>query len=525
MSVKKRDFLIVIPVADRPRQLQRCLHSLAELCQAQPQTQPGLRRVEVLVLEDSLAPEHCLAHRALCQEFSQDGLVCHHFGLEDQYALRQSLAGSTELDSLLGDAPWPWAGHKGASLTRNLGYLRLMQMLPDFNAPLIWFVDSDQEFAVVQQGLNGAHGQRLQLPYFDELERLFADPQLQILTGKVVGDPPVSPAVMAGTCLQDLKAFVAELAGRMPEDACSFHGHEVRNATDAAYHDMAGLFGFAAQPEPFGYECPLTGPHDHRACLDAATRSLAAFFDGVHPSRRSWYQPDAGALNIQPARTLYTGNYVMDVRGLEHCIPFANLGLRMAGPTLGRLLRARFGPGFASANLPLLHRRALEQGAKAECRPGVHWQSTEVDLGGEFQRQFLGDLMLFTVEQLAGQGYPEQGLDVERLDGLLESVIEDMQAKYSAQAAANLALAAELREFWQGWRGTSGAWSQTLADAGIWQRMEAFIGNLERTFSAQAGLSQQVDAWRTRLKAGLLNYPGAQRAWRRLVGQTLGDAE
>jgi hypothetical protein len=165
--------------------------------------------------------------------------------------------------------------------------------------------------------------------------------------------------------------------------------------------------------------------------------------------------------------------------------------------------------------------RLLEQESKAECRPGVSWQSTEVDLGGEFQRQFLGDLMLFTVEQLAGQGYPEQGSDVDRLDGLLESVIEDMQAKYSAQAAANLALAAELRALWQGWRGTSGAWSQTLADAEIWQRMEAFIDNLERTFSAQVGLSLHVDAWRTRLKAGLLDYPKAQRAWRRLVGQAL----
>lgn len=511
--MKMRDFLIVIPVADRPRQLQRCLHSLAALCRIQADG----RRVEVLVLEDSLALEHRSAHQGLCQQFSQDALLCHYLDLDGQYVLRQALADRPELDTLLGDAPWPWAGHKGASLTRNLGYLRLMQMLPDFNAPLIWFVDSDQEFAVVQQGPHGVQGQRLQLPYFDELERLFADPQLQIVTGKVVGDPPVSPAVMAGTCLQDLKAFVADLACCVPEDDCSFHGREVRNATDAAYHDMADLFGFAGQIQPFGYECPVQGLHDHGACLDAATASLAAFFDGVHPSRRSWYQPDAGALSVQPARTLYTGNYVMDARGLEHCIPFASLGLRMAGPTLGRLLRARLGPGFASANLPLLHRRALEQEAKAECRPGVSWQSTEVDLSGEFQRQILGDLMLFTVEHLVGQGYPDQVPNAKQLDARLESVIEDMQTKYSSQAAANLAQVAALRVAWRG----PGVWWQTLAGDDIHQRMESFLSNLERTFASHTGLFQHRDLWRAQLRVALLDYPGAQRAWRRLVGQTL----
>jgi hypothetical protein len=506
--VKQRDFLIIIPVADRPRQLQLCLQSLFALCEIQGEG----RRVGALILEDSMSEAKRLAHEQICKDFSQRGLVCHYLGLEDQYELQQSCPGKTALESLLGNEPWPWPGHKGASITRNLGYLKLLQLAAGYQDPLFWFVDSDQEFLVLEEG-----GQTRQLPYFSELERLFADQELRILTGKVVGDPPVSPAVMAGTCLEDLLVFLTRLAATRPEAPCSFHGQEQRNATDAAYHDLAGLFGFAAQEAPFAYECPLEGSHDHRACLAQASHLLAAFFDGVHPTRRSWYQPDSGPLETQPARTLYTGNYVMDARGLEYAIPFAQLKLRMAGPTLGRLLRAEFGAGFASANLPLLHRRALEEEARAECRPGVDWQSLDVDMSGEFQRQFLGDWMLFTVEQLAQQGYPGQLPDTQALDKLLSGVREDLIHKYARQAEANLRLAAEVRRLWEA---PGSWWNSEGLNVEVQQQMTAFVANIERTFRQQGPLLANqafLDDWQTRLKGSLLDYPAIRQGWRRSI--------
>lgn len=513
--MKKRDFLIVIPVADRPRQLQLCLQSLVDLCQSQAQG----RRVEALILEDSLAPEHRLAHEQLCQDFGAQGLVCHYLGLAGQYELRQGLDDAAGLASLLGNEPWPWAGHKGASITRNLGYLRLREPFVGLDDPLFWFVDSDQEFAVLIQGSD----QQIQLPYFEELERLFANPQLQILTGKVVGDPPVSPAVMAGTCLQDLQAFLADLMPKSPAASCSFHGRELRNATDAAYHDLAALFGFRPQ-EAFRYECPLQDAHDHSACILAASRSLAAFFDGVHPTRRSWYQEDVGPLISQPARTLYTGNFVMDRRGLAHAIPFAALKLRMAGPTLGRLLQARLGPGFASANLPLLHRRALEQdrrqAVRAECRPGVAWHRAEVDLSGEFERQFLGDLMLFSVERLVRQGYPQQRLDVVALDETLASVARELTQKYRTQACNTLALCAAFKD---AWHSPAAWWNQTDALPEVHAAVAAFIANMERTFIKQGagqgnfpGEQGLLRAWLPRIRQALLEYPRVEHLWRAL---------
>jgi hypothetical protein len=102
---------------------------------------------------------------------------------------------------------------------------------------------------------------------------------------------------------------------------------------------------------------------------------------------------------------VYTGNYVLSPAALKYFIPFAGLGLRMAGPVLGRLIQAGCGDAFVSANLPMLHRRTVADGA--EFRPGVDHSASMVDLSGEFERQFFGDVMLFTVIDLVKQGYPE----------------------------------------------------------------------------------------------------------------------
>ena len=147
--------------------------------------------------------------------------------------------------------------------------------------------------------------------------------------------------------------------------------------------------------------------HDHAACLSGFARRLNRFFDGEHPTRLTPYVHGDVAASVTPARTVYTGNYVLSPRGLRYFIPFAGLRLRMAGPVLGRLVQAGSGAAFVSANLPLLHRRTLEEQGASEFRPGVDRSAPLVDLSGEFERQFYGDVMLFTVIELVARGYPE----------------------------------------------------------------------------------------------------------------------
>ncbi len=265
-------------------------------------------------------------------------------------------------------------------------------------------MDSDQEFRV---NIGDTDRTLYAINYFQRLDQIFSSTDVLVLTGKVVGDPPVSPAVMAGNFLEDVLAFLVEMASLDPREGCGFHA-EVRQpgGDDAAYHDMADLFGFKPATAASRYACRITEDHDHARCFADFSIKLNRFFDGEHPTRQTHYIHQALMRSMTPARTVYTGNYVLTAEALQFFIPFATLKLRMAGPVLGRILQARLGPHFVSANLPLLHKRTLERLGRSEFRPGIARVDHLVELSGEFVRQFYGDVMLFTIESLSQRGYP-----------------------------------------------------------------------------------------------------------------------
>ncbi|TCJ13504.1 hypothetical protein EZJ19_10120 [Parasulfuritortus cantonensis] len=510
-AASRHDFVIVVPVADRPRHLADCLASLAGLLQHHPYA----GAVQVLAVDDSLAADNQARHRAIAAEFSAAGLPVHYLDQAAQGDLVAALPASLRgrLAGPLGDGGR--RGHKGASVTRNIAYLWLNR-LPDTGRPqLFWFVDSDQEFRV-----NLARGEDEELAYavdyLGELDRLFSTTGTQVLTGKVVGDPPVSPAVMAGNFVADVTAFLTDLAGLDGDAECRFHGRPARQADDAAYHDMADLFGFRAAAEAWRYPCPLRGRHDHAACLADFAARLGHFFDGEHPTRRSHYRPDAGPAGLKPARTVYTGNYVFSRAGLAWFIPFADLRLRMAGPTLGRIMRAELGDAFASANLPMLHRRTVADSGRAECRPGVVHGGQAVDLSGEFERQYFGDVMLFSMETLCAAGYPGAeptavaiAATVAATEAAMRGRYRERQASIAAQVE-DLAALFEAPERW--WHGTPGL---AAARAGVGE----FIANLRANFGTgapawhrieDAGVRQaQLDA----IAAAIGRYGADRAAW------------
>ncbi len=148
----------------------------------------------------------------------------------------------------------------------------------------------------------------------------------------------------------------------------------------------------------FDYRCPLEGAHDHTACLAGFAGRLHAFFLGEHLTRRTVFRYTGSFMDLAPARTIYPGNTIVDFDGLRYIIPFGHLRLRMSGPTAGRLIQAEIGDRFASANLPMLHRRTAADDVQDEFRPGVeHRDDAAIDIADEFERQFFGDVMLFSV--------------------------------------------------------------------------------------------------------------------------------
>jgi hypothetical protein len=513
-------FRVVVPVADRPQQLRACLLSLVGMLQAfqYGRGKAALSgRLGVVIADDSRAAEHIAENRVIAAEIQQLGLPVTYFGLQQQQALLADLSEEERqaLANVIGNFPPAAFSHKGASVMRNITSLLLQRLAQQDQRLLFMFVDSDQKFhACTDPGRDV-----FTTNYFYHIDRIFRRGGVAVLTGKVVGDPPVSPAVMAATLLDDALAFLGELATLDAVAPCSFHqqGAEIG---DAAYHDMAGLFGFAPSVETFRFQCGLSRAHSHADCLADFAGRLNRFFDGEHPTRMTPYKHTDVEASVAAARTVYTGNYVLSPLALQHFIPFAGLGLRMAGPVLGRLVQAAIGDAFVAANLPMLHTRTLQETGDAEFRPGVDHSAEQVDLTGEFERQFYGDVMLFTVTELVKSDYPAVMPDADTLQDCVCTTQTRLRAEYAANQQRVLDRLALLESLLV----ASGAW-WSVDEACTRTRilLERFIASMHANFDKDARAFRLIDNEAHRrqrqqqIVAALLAYETDRQCWQRVL--------
>lgn len=516
-------FILGIPVADRPPHLQACLESIYQLCVAfnyGGQTDGVWTRIQIVVAEDSRDENNRYRHQMLVEEYRRKGLQVTYLGLAEQYALLQSIPAEkrAHLGHLLTTQPPERFYRKGQAANRNLCYLKFLQLTEDKDRTLYYLVDSDQHFCVNRRSEAGDEESVYALNYFYAIDRIFRYSDTLMLTGKMVGDPPVSPSVMAANFLADVTAFFDRLSRLSGDQSCQFHGWQGVPAGDAAYHDLAGLFGFAQKVATYPYPCPLTGAHDHVACLQTFAARLKAFFFGEHLTRKTWFAYGEGLTQLSPARTVYPGNYIVNYAGLKYLIPFGHLRLRMSGPTAGRLIAAEIGSRFATCNLPNLHRRTTEAGLEDDFRPGVELDKDPhgVDLADEFERQFFGDLMLFTTEALVKEADVRQPFSAAMIEVVMARKETELLAlyrqKHDAIVSANRRLQALVFDAGHWWLHTP-----ELADA--MRQVQAFIQNIERNFGESATAWRQIQstehrAWRTQqIVDALRNYRAERDSW------------
>lgn len=521
-------FIISIPVADRPAHLQACLESILTVCETfgyGGMSGQAYTHITVVIAEDSREPDSIRRHIELAEDFCRRGLRVIHFGQDEQYALLQAIPDDirARLGNLLSTQPRERFWLKGQAANRNLSVLKCLQLTADRERTLYYFVDSDETFCVNRATAAG-DVPVYALNYFHALDRIFRSTGTLVLTGRMVGDPPVSPSVMAANFLDDITAFFTRLAAQSGSAACTFHGQSQattdRQRAGAIYHDMAGLFGFAQRADTFPYRCPLTDVHDHAACLRTLAGRLAAFFFGEHLTRKTLFDYGDGFSAVTPARTVYPGNTVTRYAGLKYIIPFGHLRLRMSGPTAGRLIAAELQEQFVAANLPHLHRRTNDAGLDGAFRPGVARAADSareaIDLSDEFERQFFGDLMLFTAEALAGEsaaGKPFAHDDVVRV---MERRERELLALYAQKHDAIRERSRQLDAlvFRAGhW------WLHDPELAAALHQVRAFLDNIDRNFGAQAPAWQQIRsadhraARKAQLTAALVNYRHERDAW------------
>ncbi len=524
---RRHHIVITIPVADRPQQLARCLQSLVTLCHLYHygRTAAGtFSKLTVMVADDSLKRENQTEIRNLVNGLQHQGIHSIYFGREAQQQTVAALTPSqrTVLQHAIVPSAQSQPVHNGASITRNLAYLRLnaLQRERRDEKYLFWFVDSDQEFRVkVLQ--DGGERDLYSINYLYLFDQLFTRHRPIMVTGKLVGDPPVSPTVMSNNLLLDLNHLIGQLATLKPNVPCRFHQHHNYREGEAAYHDMTDLFGYPVPQEPYEYRCCIQGAHTHSDTLRHLARQLTAFFFGEHPTRCSFYQHQPPNRSIKSARTVYTANYIFNAEGLTAFIPFASLKLRMAGPILGRFLQQQWGERFLSVNLPMVHKRALNDSAAAEHRPGVMHQpqQSRVDFSAEFERQYYGDVLLFAIERLYHAQSPDDLTDTEQIRETLEQTEEEIRTRYQQQRSE---IEHRLNQFEQQWKRQEAWWHH---DREIASGLSRFIDNIRFNFlddEAAWGLIGSPDHRRQRLDeitTAIQQYPLQREMWTSLLSK------
>ena len=521
---ERHHFILSIPVADRPAHLQSCLESIYQVCKlfGYGGSSGGVYdKIKIIVAEDSREEESICRHIELVDEYRQKGLQVFHFGQEEQYELLHTLEQETrkQLGHILTTQSKEEFCLKGQAANRNLSYLKFLQLTKDRHKTLYYLVDSDQSFCVNRQTESGEEIVHA-LNYFHYIDKIFRTTDTLVLTGKMVGDPPVSPSVMAANFLDDVFTFFTSLAETRGDENCHFHGLPRQRPGDAAYHDMAKLFGFDNGRTAFPYRCRLEGEHDHAACLRDFAQRLNAFFFGEHLTRKTLFAYNNGFHELAPARTIYPGNYIVNYEGLKYIIPFGHLRLRMSGPTAGRLIAAEIKRCFASCNMPNLHRRTTEAGLAGDFRPGVELSSAQkqahIDLSNEFERQFFGDLMLFTTETLVQQSDVKKPFEKKLINSIMQQkeneLLELYQQKHDAILEKNRRLHQLVFHADHWWTKESG-----LSD--VLKQVRSFLDNIDYNFGEQSRAWQQIRSKQHRaerkkqISQALMNYRRERDAW------------
>ena len=203
----------------------------------------------------------------------------------------------------------------------------------------------------------------------------------------------------------------------------------------------------------------------------------------------------------------------------KYIIPFGQLRLRMSGPTAGRLIQAEIKQRFASVNLPMLHRRTAQGNLSDEFRPGVELQQENIDLSNEFERQFFGDLMLFSVAELMEQADVNEPFQKAKLVVVVDRKEAELLVLYQHKRESVLEKNRWLNELVF----ETGHWwlqASTLTDE--LKHVKTFIDNIEYNFSDQSLAYQQIYSaeHRTERKKqiieAVLNYRTERDAWDRL---------
>jgi hypothetical protein len=168
----------------------------------------------------------------------------------------------------------------------------------------------------------------------------------------------------------------------------------------------------------------------------------------------------------------------------------------------------------------MLHKRALEDTGQSEFRPGVLDESDQIDLCGEFERQFHGDVMLFSMQRLTEQGYPSQMPSIEEVERTFRDMQAEMREKYRLKQHALLQRLDVLNTLLNNEAHWWHRHAENAETAEAIQHFRRFIRNIDGNFGAASPCHarlddpQRLNDWRQRQTVAIQTFPDDQRNWR-----------
>ena len=173
---------------------------------------------------------------------------------------------------------------------------------------------------------------------------------------------------------------------------------------------MADLFGFNAGELAYRYRCPG----------DTAPSNADCFVDFCRAPQPVLPRRASDACDLV---SLYTG--AAERPACARCIQATTYSRQprwisssrlhrcacVSGPTMGRLLQAAMATGSSRPNVPMLHgERWMRPASQSFARVYGQMSSGSTCGGDEFERQFRGDVMLFSNERLVAMGHADARL-------------------------------------------------------------------------------------------------------------------
>ncbi len=168
----------------------------------------------------------------------------------------------------------------------------------------------------------------------------------------------------------------------------------------------------------------------------------------------------------------------------------------------------------------MLHKRTVEDLGQSEYRAGVEHQDKRVDLSHEFERQYFGDVMLFSMEKLCANAYPEKLPDKETLMAVLQQTEQELSERYYQKHKQLVSIIKQLKDIvdnQQAW------WNQDSASAEAVKHLQQFILNMEHNFGSKAQTYQQINNAKhkqQRMQAmcdAILHYPKDREHWQAIL--------